>query len=275
MRTLKEATTDKEVKRVTVSKEYITIFFTDQTEVKASKDEYFDNYLYPGTIIKKEEMNRLLKEEEIISAYIYLKRITAKRDYFISSLKMKIKEKYSLCDEDIEYLIRKLEKEGIIDEEKLINNYVYEMYEKGYSKRYIENKLKERNCFSPLTYDFLIYDREYFLLLIEDLYRKLKNKRGDPFCQIERSLLSMGYKKEEYNSYLEYFFSSLNDEEKMKNEEKKISSLKEEINRLFFKEEKNLKKDRRKTEAKMISSLLKKGYKYEDIIFQVTCSHHL
>ena len=75
MRTLKEATTDKEVKRVTVSKEYITIFFTDQTEVKASKDEYFDNYLYPGTIIKKEEMNRLLKEEEIISAYIYLKRI--------------------------------------------------------------------------------------------------------------------------------------------------------------------------------------------------------
>ena len=90
MRTLKEATTDKEVKRVTVSKEYITIFFTDQTEVKASKDEYFDNYLYPGTIIKKEEMNRLLKEEEIISAYIYLKRITAKRDYFISSLKMKI-----------------------------------------------------------------------------------------------------------------------------------------------------------------------------------------
>ena len=40
MRTLKEATTDK-----------------------ASKDEYFDNYLYPGTIIKKEEMNRLVKEE--------------------------------------------------------------------------------------------------------------------------------------------------------------------------------------------------------------------
>ena len=55
----------------------------------------------------------------------------------------------------------------------------------------------------------------------------------------------------------------------MKNEEKKISSLKEEINRLFFKEEKNLKKDRRKTEAKMISSLLKKGYKYEDIICQL------
>ena len=58
----------------------------------------------------------------------------------------------------------------------------------------------------------------------------------------EQTAKKRGMTTSEYNSYLEYFFSSLNDEEKMKNEEKKISSLKEEINRLFFKEAKNLKK---------------------------------
>ncbi len=207
---------------------------------------FFEEVLIEFNIFKPQEISFETYNEMILLNQFYLgfyKSIKYLKNYHTKQELISYLEKNDLYSES---LIEKLENLNLINDSKYKEKYVNELKNKKKGKVYIENKLKEKNLDTNISYiEELDNAKEvlnkYFLIHKKDLIsiNMLKDKSI-------KKLLELGYSNDVIEKVISEFDFSIDELKNLKETYKKI--------------------DKNKMDkTKIISFLLRKGYKYSDV----------
>ncbi|MEF3254311.1 MAG: recombination regulator RecX [Deferribacterales bacterium] len=94
----------------------------------------------------------------------YALRLLNKKDYFVGEIKEKLHSKFPTKDEDVEKVIVKLTELKYLNDDKLLEQYIINKYQKGWGEYLIKKKLFEKGVDVELS-------------TIKDLVRNVDNEK--------------------------------------------------------------------------------------------------
>lgn len=206
--------------------------------------------------VKKDKLDKILKENEVIDAYfkglkyIGIKMRTKKeiREYF---------KKYDISKEASEYAIKRLENEGLIDNEKYADAYIKDSITLSNSgPKKIEDNLKKLGINDEIITKYLnrIDESIWLERITKILTKKAKTNKNSASIfknKMYTHLLTIGYNTDQINITLNDF--NINTEDAFKKEADKVYSLLE----------KKYKDNELKYKFK--NKMFQKGYKTDEI----------
>lgn len=255
---MSEKSTGKVIRSVNVGKKKVQVRFNDEV-IKISPETYLDFKLYPGKEISDKEYKAILKRDKYGEAYNYALGLLSKYTYSVSRLEEKL-TKNGFNKADIASTIKKLKESNLINDEDYVNNYIelandklygeykirQELILKGIDKEYVDSLVfKEKDEIKKLNQLVKLLDKKY----VKDNYEKRKE-------HIYSALLRYGYSGELIKSALEDIAPK---DDKLEKE-----SLKKEYEKAKLKYKGKYKGY--ELENKINEYLLRKGYKYNDIM---------
>lgn len=238
-------------KVIAKGKKFLVYVDINDEEYKFSENQIVTNRIIKGALFTLEEWNKIINSQSTSTLFDQMLRFI---DFKLRTKKEvieKLMEKKS-SNEDIEYIIKRLEEIGYIDDERYANLYVEDAI-RGLKGPYLitfnlEQKGIESSYINQLISD---YDQNIFLENAKEVALKYQktilshpvNKQKELIMQ---KLTRSGYYIDTINKVLREIEYQSDDLEKLEDEYKKLLSKTEDKN-------------------KIITSLIQKGYKYEDI----------
>ena len=246
------------INKIKVGKKKVVLFFPYEA-IEVSHNVFTDFKLYEGKTLSEKEFKALKKASSLDASISYAYRLLSNGLYTVHEIYQKL-EKKSLEEKDIKFIIGKLIGDGLLDDEEYAKNYIEDANNYKYiGKDRIIFDLKKKGIpdriISSLSFPYK-KEKEKCLVRLEAIdkrninypYRKRKEKA-------RASLLNYGFENDVINECLVKITDKnpINERKNLKNEYKKAYIR---FSRKY--EGYNLKE-------KIIASLLRKGYEYEDI----------
>ena len=240
-------------------KSKVVIKLKDETKIEMPKEVFTSFYLFKGKIITDKEIKEIANQSRQFELYSYARKISTKRVYSEHKMREKLYLKTSNTI-DVNEVINKLKKNGLINDSEFVKEYVEFMNNKNVGKNKIILKLKEKGVFSEEINKIHFDDK--------DEYRKAKtyidylNNKYDKYNyqakkeHAIRYLVSQGF-----DAYIASDIASSLSVPKHKDE---MNKLKDDFAKAI-RQYKN-KYSGREFKDKVFQSLLRKGYKMNDII---------
>lgn len=241
----------KVIKIIKKGKKYLVYFDNYENEVMLNEDKLVEYRIMVNSIYSKQEFNKIIKGEkevkyyEKVINYINFKQRTKKEVY-------EYLKDQEATENQINSLIKKLERIAYIDDERYTKSFVSEYIRKKKGKKYIYQTLENKGVDKKIieeNIEIYSYEQEYENGM--DIAKKLsktisKNPLKKQKLQISNKLLVDGYSYDIINRVLTNI--ELVDES--------LDTLKKEYDKLLLKEtDKN----------KIIQKLLVKGFDYSSI----------
>lgn len=239
-------------------------------EYLLNSNQFTDHFLYPGKELSKEEFLQIAKEGREKKVNDYLTRLISSKRYTYHELSMKLKEKYSLKEDEIKTLLLPYIENSIIDDESYAKDYAEARLEQGYGKNYILDRLKKKGVSKEILQKedfFSLFDHSSFS--IGNLISKLDKTKKDKTIQQRKellfsALLRRGFSSHEAKEAVDSYFSSFDEEEMRKEEENRRILIKREAKKCYNALLTNGMDSQKKKEA-FLRKLLLKGFRYDEI----------
>ena len=250
----------KVIKRISFTQKGVTLYF-DEGKMKISKEAYVNSYLFVGKVLTKKDISTLKKMSELDKGLEYALSLLKKRHY----TEWKIREKLYLKEFDkknVDYIIKFLKQNDLINDDMFVLDYIEEAKEKGYGKNKIIHKLSEEG----------VFNEKLNKIKFPESIELRKAKLHLPSLERKYSKLNYEAKKKHIYDYLlrQGFDSSIALETlkliKQSNPYEEKEKLINEYHKILHKLERKPIDDKYKKREFILSKLLSKGYKYNEII---------
>lgn len=247
------------IEKVKINKKDVIIYFSDEEKIKISEATYVHFYLYNDKVLSNEEYDEIIEYEKFNKSREYAVNILSKKYYTEKEIFEKLTIKKKLNSIDANKVVSYLKEHGFINDENYFEEYVEHLHNKNFGKNKIISKCYEEGFKSKLI-ESLTFDMDFeidkaSIQLRKYIFNKNKNKQKLKEGAYSH-LLNQGFDFEiasQVISIIDQEYDSHKEKELLKKEVKKILS-KKHINLNDFNEK-----------QKLIESLIRKGYKYEDI----------
>lgn len=249
----------KRITKVVIKKnQEVIINFSDLSTLKVHESIYLKNYYYVDKIIPVEEIKELETEQRFLKARKYLSTLLSKGFYSSHTIRSKLINLKKLTPEEADLLISDLINSGILLDNIYLQQFKDEADYRLLGKYKILTKLKEKGFkeseLSTLTFDQEEEKAKEFLnhLLLK---KSIKNYQGEIEYLISK-LINQGYDMELASRLVKNLnipYDEFNEMEILKKDYQKALRKYDRI------------EDEKKAQ-KIISYLLSRKYRYEDII---------
>lgn len=248
----------KQIKKINISNNKITIKFIDQSRIMTSFDMIKKYHLKEGMFVKKKILDEIINSNLIDKYKTYLLKICAKHLYNEKEIEYKLFNK-GLNKSQINELIKFLKDNKLINDESYIESYFRVYSNKNYSIKKIRNNL--------ISKGFSIDEISNLKSTYKEEYIKAQNLLDKRLKAYEK--FSYSFKKRKIYVYLtsEQFDNELINDVISKNiiysHELEIRNLRREYSIAYYKY--HYKYLGELCNKKVIQYLLKKGYSIENI----------
>lgn len=246
---------------VKFSKKSIKVKFDDDTEIKISESTYAHYYLYKDKLLTEVEINDILKYESLTKGKAYAISLLSNGLYSEKEIRDKLKLKKKIPSKDINIIINELKDLHLIDDEGFIEEYLELFESKNYGKLRIINELKKAGIKESLISRIEFNDDNELDKANNEILKFIKtnpNKNYQKLCQSGYAhLLLYGFSNEIATKAID-IISEKHDFET------DLRLLDKEIDKVIRKP--NIDLNSYEIKQKVVSSLLRKGFLYEDII---------
>lgn len=242
-----------QISELKLTKKYITIKFTDEDELKLSKEILGEFYLYIGKELTDTELNEIKLYDAMEKHYRYCLNVIARKNYTVKEIIDKLKKRkvdYLIIDQII---VRLKAHNYLNDQRYAIEKGNFLIKTKKMSKNAVARFFKTRGLNEFLIEDTLskLIDNEVELLtqLMPRVINKYKNRSLlEAEMKIKQHLLTKGFKTDDINQVLNMFtLSDFVDE---------VVNLERELERYIDESNLNNEKERQL----VYNKLVKKGY---------------
>ena len=247
------------IKKIKILKNKVTITLDNKEKIELDKDIYPNFYLYEGKEISKKEINKIKEENDSIALLRYALRIRSKKIYSEYALREKLYGK-GAAKKTVDQIINKMKSLDLVDDNAFILDYVSYYNSMNYGENKIKELLRNKGIFSEKI------DKINFPVSIErnkarNIFPKLEKKYekyndSQKKSHIYNTYISMGFSNEIANEFASKVTPSKNEDEY----KKCVSDYNKAKLRL------SRKYKGKELKGKIISSLLIKGYKMNDIM---------
>lgn len=245
--------------KITKLKNSLKIKFDNKEEISLSFNVYSSYNLYINKIIEEKEFKNIKEENEIDSLFSYALTRLARHEYSSKKLEEILYEK-TKNQKHIKKTIEKLRELGFLDESNLVNVIIDRCDRKHYGYNRIIKSLKEKGVsvkeISKVKYDLSREEKEA-RIQVDILKNRYKNKNNFELKKaVFSGLIRYGFDESISNDLVSKFvFTNHNHE---------LNVLKLDYQKYFSRLSRKYKSN--ELDEKLISLLLAKGYKYNDII---------
>ena len=231
-------------------------------------NDYLDGYYYPEKELSSEEYQNLKKMAKNKKAKDYLTRLLSSHMYTKKELTDKLSIRFSLTQEEIQYLLHPFEESDIISDIRYANEYCQAKLEQGHGRRYILEELKKKGISKEIL-SSLPPMSEQEEEILPSLIQRMDKARSSSTIEKRKediliSLIRRGYDSSIARKAIENYYSSLSDEKKMEEDEKRRVLLKKEADRCYNSlSRKNWPAAKRKDSFR--KKLMVKGFRHDEI----------
>lgn len=241
------------------SQDYVTIYLDNKEKIKLSIDSFFDYAIGSLKGLDQKLYNKLKDEERILLGYNGALRKLSIKDCSIKQIKDYLYIKKELHKNEVDAIIDKLLKYGLLDDDKYALNRTNYLNKQLLSTKQIRLKLSNEGISKDLIDKYVInnYEDEYAKVskLSNKYCSSIKNKSSNAIKQtMLNKLVSAGYSYDICKDVI----NSLNI-----NNDNELELLKKEFNKAKTKYEKKYKDY--ELRSHIYSYLSNKGFKSEDI----------
>ena len=244
---------------IKVLKNKVVIKLKDESRIELPQEVFTSFYLFKGKVLSEKDIKDIDKQVRIFDLYNYARKIATKRVYSEHKMREKL---YLKTDNkiDVNDVVAKLKKNGLIDDSEFVKEFVDYSNNKNIGKNKITAKLQEKGVF---------YEEINKIEFDEKLeYKKAKsyleyiNKKYDKYNYQAKKDHAMNYLiSQGFDSHIASEIASMIDAPKHKDE---INKLKQDFVKAIRQYDK--KYSGREFKDKVFQSLLRKGYKMNDVI---------
>lgn len=150
-------------------------------------DDYYGLGLRSDSMITKEQYEELKKKENTVLAFRTAIRLLANRDYSISMMKTKLKQKISISDEELNRVIEELQHINLLSDEKYAENRISSLKASFVPKNTLIRKLRSEGISNEIISS--LYNEQ------QDEELKIAKKRASRY-QLSTRGKSLNYKKQ-------------------------------------------------------------------------------
>ena len=150
-------------------------------------DDYYGLGLRSDSMITKEQYEELKKKENTVLAFRTAIRLLANRDYSISMMKTKLKQKISISDEELNRVIEELQHINLLSDEKYAENRISSLKASFVPKNTLIRKLRSEGISNEIISS--LYNEQ------QDEELKIAKKRASRY-QLSTKGKSLNYKKQ-------------------------------------------------------------------------------
>lgn len=249
------------INKIQFFKHKIILVLSNKNKISLNKNVYSSFYLYVGKSLSNEEIKKIHYLNKIDDSYSYCLKLLANKSYSEYKLREKL-YKRKLNKNDVDFLINKLQSNGLINDELLINDYFNYYLSKRYSFNKIIEKLKNiglfhlEECHNYFDKNIEKKNLEYSFYKIDqslkcDTYKKKEEK-------MYRKLIQLGFNPNDVIYFLKSHKLSFSKQEEKEN-------LRRDLNKLFIKFKNSGSDNLNEINRKIIRKLISKGYNLNDI----------
>lgn len=250
--------TGNKITSIKINKNKVVVKFSNSNKLELPHEVFTSFYLFKGKMLVPKEIKEIKEQVNIYELYKYARRLCTSRIYS----EHKIREKLYLKEaskKEVDEVISKLKKEKLINDDEFASEYLVYANEHNIGKNKIISKLKEKGVFdtsiSKLSFPYKNeLNKAYsYIDKLEAKYDKYPYKmKKDKSIQY---LISQGFD-------LDVAMEVCNDL-KYPKEKEEINKLKEDYKKVYRQYERKYRG--KELKEKIISSLLRKGYRMSDI----------
>ena len=246
--------------KIKILKNKIKITLDNKETLEIDKELYTNFYLYENKELSNKEYKQIKEENDVASLLKYALRIRSKAIYTEYQIREKLYQK-DASKPQVDKVINSLKKYDLIDDDAYIEDYVEYCNSLNMGENKIRNKLLDKGIFSNKL------DKIKFPISIE----KRKAKNNFPKLDKKYDKYNFTQKKQHiYNAYISLGFNndiasemtSLIKEDKNNKEE--LNKLKKDYEKVYMRLSR--KYDKKELRQRVLSSLVSKGYKMNDVI---------
>lgn len=257
------------------------LLFLGKEKLLVSEEAYLDGYFYPGKEIREDEYQKLKKDSRNRKAEEYVKNLLSRYRYTYHDIYKKVEDHFSLPEKEIKEVLSPYVRSGLIDDEAYAVDYAESKAEKGYGPLYIENELKKKGIRKEIREsqevrekENLAYENLPFLIENEN-----KKKSSSPIGKRKESILAFlirrGFSVSESRKAIDSFYSSQDAYSQQEEQKKEAQLLKREATKCYNSLSRKENMDARSKRDHLIKSLLRKGFRYEDIESEISGEEYL
>lgn len=177
--------------RTTVSDDAVKLSLRNSVKEEVSLllrvDDYYSLGLRSDSMLTKEQYEELKEKENTVLAFRTAIRLLANKDYSISMMKRKLKEKIDINDEDLEKVITELLNMNLLNDEKYAENRINSLKASFVPKNTLIRKLRNEGISNEVITS--LYNEQ------EDEELKIAKKRASKY-QLSTKGKSLNYKKQ-------------------------------------------------------------------------------
>ena len=247
------------ITKIKILKNKVNISFDNANKLSIDKEVFTNFYLYEGKELSKEEYKSILELNDTNKLLQYTLKLRSKSIYSEYKLREKLYSKEA-SKRSVDKVIKILKGYDLIDDKAYASDLVEYYNSLNYGENKIKTKLSEKGIFKETI------DKMKFPISIE------KKKANNIFPKLERKydIYNASQKKQHiYNAYLQEGFSKdiaseMTSKIKEPNKSDELTKLKTDYLKTKTRLERKYKG--KELKQKILSSLLTKGYKMNDIL---------
>lgn len=240
-------------------KDKVTLKLKDETRISIPKEVFTSFYLYKGKILTDKDIKDIEKEIRVYELYKYARKISSKRVYSEHKMREKLYLKTSNTIE-VNEVIAKLKKNGLINDKEFVIEFVEYANNKNIGKNKIKAKLSEKGVFKG-EIDKISFDEKLEYKKARTYLDKLNEKYDKYNYQVKKDHATKYLIAQGFDAHIALEIASELGAPKHKDELKKLKTDFDKAIRQY-----NAKYSGREFKDKVFQSLLRKGYKMNDII---------
>lgn len=240
-------------------KEKVTLKLKDESRIEMPKEVFSSFYLYKGKILSDKEIKEIEKESRIFELYKYARKISTKRVYSEHKMREKLYLKTSNTIE-VNEVINRLKKNGLINDSEFVKEYVEYANNKNIGKNKIIAKLVEKGVFKG-EIDKIHFNEKLEYKKARTYLAKLDEKYDKYNYQAKKEQAIQFLVSQGFDVNVARDIASDLSAPKHKDEVKKLEADFDKAIRQY-----KTKYSGREYKDKVFQSLLRKGYKMNDII---------
>ena len=247
------------IKRVKIGKKKVVIIFDDESKLEISPNTYTEYNLYSNKKLSDKQIKEIKKRDSFDAHLQYALGVVSKKDISEKALREKLLKR-KVKDTDIKEIIKTLRRYNLLNEDDIVKDYLTYANYKLYGENRIRDELYKKGI-SKENIDKLVFDEKNEIRKASELLKKSERKYNSSSFEDKKKhlydlLLRQGFSSDIASSLINNIkgYDKKNELNNLKTEYKKTES------------KYKIKYQGRELDDKVINYLLRKGYKYQDII---------
>lgn len=254
------------IKKIKEYKSKVVLTLANKSKLEVSKEAYPNFYLYEGKDLSSKEIKEIKDFSNVSALLSYALKKREKKLYSEYKMREELYKKEA-NKKQVDKVIKLLKGYDLIDDKAFIEEYISYYNEKNYGKNKILNKLSEKGIFKDVL-DKIMFPYAVEIKKAKNSLKKLE-KQYDKYNDVEK-------RKHIYNALISRGFdlevaSSVTKEIKPSTSKEENNKLEKDFDKYLIKYKKSYKG--KELKSKIVTALLTKGYKYNDINVLVERKH--